>query len=63
VRNQELLVDLDADAGLVERADVSVLADFPRRAAQLVAELVGLGEIALEVAGVVDGARKWMLTA
>src|SRR5262245_16714709 len=51
---QEILVDLDADAGLVDWPHAAVLADLPGLGAQLVAELVGDREIGFEVAAVVD---------
>ena len=52
--DEELLVDLDTDAGLVERPHAAVLADLPRLAAQFVAELVGDRQVGLEVAAIVD---------
>ena len=52
--SEELLVDLDADTGLVERPHTAILADFPWLGAQLVAELVGDREVRLEIATVVD---------
>src|SRR4029077_19448880 len=52
--SEELLVDLDADTGLVERPHTAILADFPWLGAQLVAEPVGDREVRLEIATVVD---------
>src|SRR5690348_13657867 len=54
MRLQKLLVDIHADAGLVERPHAAILADLPGFAAQLVAELVGDRKIGLEVAAIVD---------
>src|SRR5690348_11007017 len=55
---EELLVDVDADARLVERPHATVLADLPRLAAQFVAELVGDRQVGFEVAAVVDGCEE-----
>src|SRR5258707_13559122 len=51
---EELLVDFDADAGLVERTHAAVRADLPRLRAQLVADLVGHPDGGLELPAVVD---------
>src|SRR5260221_14334521 len=54
MRLEEFLVDLDTDAGPVERPHAAILADLPGLRPELVAELVGNRQIRLEVATIVD---------
>src|SRR5712692_646186 len=55
---EKRLVDLDAEAGLLQRPHAAVRADPVGLAAELVAEEVVRGDIRLEVAGIVDGGQE-----
>src|SRR2546426_6166265 len=55
---QKRLVDLDSQAGLLQRPHAAVRADPVGLAAELVAEEVVRGDVGLEVAGIVDGGQE-----
>src|SRR5882762_10778065 len=55
---QKSLVDLDSEAGLLQRPHAAIRADPVGLAAELVAEEVIRGDVRLEIAGIVDGGQE-----